>query len=482
MIILTPIANATEDVCKGVNDFADSRPPASPAFIGISWFFFIFPVALWSVSIIVFWVWRKAQRLHVVRPFVLNAVLAVSHILFFVAAALNLAIPSLPCGILVFSLLLGVAGFGINIFCRLLVYVVESKYAMKTENYTLHLTADSSSDEESVGGRDASSTILRRANKLASVISVFKVALGFSSIDDVGMEELSTVKKMYTIITMSFVIPALIPAIFFVGFTAPYTHCEGCPIFLDLVLLCASAVFYYFMCIRILYVAWKLNFPDAYGLFKELIGISVFVAFPSLIAAILLILDPMGAEFNRIFAFEWIADFFMLGFWWFSAGHQFLQIYRDSKKYRHSIGTNSVEPGSIDGASFIKVITNNKSIRNSFEKYCTQQYASENLYFVLDVDAYKRFYLEKASTWRRAKARMLYDTYIREQAVMEVNVSQNTRDKAVKDFLELIKDTDPKEELACIFDDAVSTITHDILRDIWYRFEKDRRAGSLDIV
>ena len=134
-------------------------------------------------------------------------------------------------------------------------------------------------------------------------------------------------------------------------------------------------------------------------------------------------------------------------------------------------------------SSFLGLLVENESLQKEFEEYTTRQFAVENLYFVLDVAAYKKFFSEKANTWRRLKARTLFDTYIKHEAVMEINVSEDCKARIKSKLSAVLSGVDDEaklslDEFATLFDEAVGNVERDILRDIWIRFQSDRRKSS----
>ena len=120
-------------------------------------------------------------------------------------------------------------------------------------------------------------------------------------------------------------------------------------------------------------------------------------------------------------------------------------------------------------------------LKAQFEIDAIRQYSVESLHFVDDVHSFKLFFLEKGDGWRRQKARMLLNTYIQVESVMEINISQAMRMAIINEGQRILedisKDTRPLEQL---FDKAVEDIVSSVLRDVWIQFDRDRELFSAD--
>ena len=128
--------------------------------------------------------------------------------------ALNLAIPTLPCGFLLFSLLVGVAGLAVNFFTRVIVFVVESNFAKRAGGYALKLnTGDIETSEVSSQHSGYTMTTWVHAKKLSSLMAIARLVFGFSTLEEVSMASVVGVKNSYGIIAIIAILPAAIPVI-----------------------------------------------------------------------------------------------------------------------------------------------------------------------------------------------------------------------------------------------------------------------------
>jgi len=311
-MVFTPLPANESFPCNGLDLYEASRPPLTVSFQTGNLVAFLFSVSFWAFAAIWFYRARKTTRMRVVRPLFLNWLLCASAILFSCSWASNLAIPNLPCGILLFSFLFGIAGFAVNFFTRAIVFVVESQFAKTAGKHALKfdelgdLTSQHSGVSTDIGAWKSSTTG-------ASLIVMARLLLGLSSFEQITLVEVVGVRNSYKAIALLSILPGALPALVILTIKTQYRHCAGCAIFFEPLLGFITAIsIYVIAALRILWFAWKSQFTDSHGIFRELVFICIPVGISALGACILLAVDPVNVEFNRDFMFEWIIGGFSM--------------------------------------------------------------------------------------------------------------------------------------------------------------------------
>jgi hypothetical protein len=73
-------------------------------------------------------------RFRKIRPLFLNVINAVGVVMFGVALLINSAY-DVPCGLMLFMVLIGLAMFAVNFFSKALVYAVESQFVLLSKKF-----------------------------------------------------------------------------------------------------------------------------------------------------------------------------------------------------------------------------------------------------------------------------------------------------------------------------------------------------------
>jgi hypothetical protein len=475
-MLLTPTwpANST-DVCEGIASYDASRPPASDAFRLGNWVMFWIVVSIQLLSTCWFWFARNESRLRTVRPFSTNVLFGASQIIFDVGILLNLAIPNLPCAILLCALLWGLAGFGTHFFVRLLVYVVESQFALSADKLQVPLLDDNHSEMTLHTGTGSIGT------SFSAVKSLGKLALGFCQLQDVPLQDLVIAKRSWLTIASIVIFPSVIPVFIVLIVEPQYQRCVGCAIFLEpLIIFVPTLAFYILVAARMLFVAHKQKFPDSQGIQAESYWIAFGIATPSALIWVAMVIDPNNVQYNREFMFEWGLTVMQFLFWIVCVLWQMIMIYQ-SRSRRLRPRYKSLQPSAAEyetEINFLLLLNEDPSLKEEFQEYTIEHYCVENLYFIDDVSMFKRFFNEKGETWQRQKAKVLFQTYIKDGGNLQVNISSATRWKVQNRLEEAMGSTSSSRGLQFVFDVAVEDIVRDVLRDVWNRFENERRKGT----
>jgi hypothetical protein len=474
-MILTPAwPENSSDVCEGIRLYQAGRPPLTPAFLLGNWIAFWTVISLSLASICWFYFAREEPRLRTVRPLSLSVLQQLAHILIHVGLLLNLAILNLPCALLAGCILFGLAGYGTHGFVRMMAFIVESQFALNAVK--LQVTLDDSQSETTF--QTTTSGIF---SSFSAVKSLAKLSLGLCNLQDVPLQDLVIAKRSWLTIASIVMFPSIIPFFIVLIVEPQYQQCTGCPIFLEVVFIYVPVLSIYILAAgRMLYVAWKFKFPDKHGLIIESYWIAFGTAAPSGLGWLLIIADPNNVEYYREFMFEWVMVFFLFLYWFVCVPWQAFMIYR-SRIHRILPRTRvGLDPTWSSDVDFLAILREDPGLKEEFQTYAIQHYCVENLYFVEGVAMYKRYFTEKGETWRRQKAKMLYEIYIRDGGNLEVNISSSTRMKLQAKYDAIVKGTDDalSRDLHDLFDNAVDDIVRNVLGGVWIQFQMERKKNA----
>jgi hypothetical protein len=244
----------------------------------------------------------------------------------------------MPCGVMAACYILGLAGYGVNYFIRLLIYVVESQFEANAEQFKMHVREGD--DDPLVVMRPSHLQVTAHSMVTTScILSTFtsfaRVVFGVRSLDRIQFEELALVKRMYGLMTFIILSPPIIILIVIITVVPQYHECNGCSLFFEVVIgFCITLLLYGALSSRMLYIAWKKKFPDQQGLYEECWWILVPIAGSTFLFSVLLMIDPNDVEFNRTLSFSWLYMAAMFLYWWVSVGKQMLHVYRHHQKKR----------------------------------------------------------------------------------------------------------------------------------------------------
>lgn len=467
MIFIPTEKTTNGSACDAIQQYRESRPlPPNKTYDAVSLSLFILSVILWGSSIFLFIVFRNRERLRVVRPLFLNLILCVSQLIFVIGLTLNL-VTSIRCGALLFCILLGFFGVGVNYFVRLLVFVIESQFALSMAEQHRQQQYANVDDKVSVATSHQSRTLTLLSSGIStmtSLFTVFRLALGIKSIRDVTFSELFKTTHSFGLVSITVFIPSfLITCGILIAEKTYYSGCFGCSIFLEVMIgFGLTLAIYFVLSVRILYVAWKLTFTDNQAVFREFILVVIVVGPVMVVGTVLLVLDPGSVGYKRIFAYEWIIHFGTFMYWYISAGTQFRAILMKASPRPDLPKQVTVNE------DYIGRMHTDHTLLDAFERFAISRYCAENLYFVNDVLSYKRFFFEKSPNWRKQKAKFLFETYIQLGSVMEVNISQQVKMNIVQEIESKLNADDT--QLVSVFDKAREDITRNVLKAVWEDF------------
>lgn len=454
-----PAMNTTDlTSCASIDAYQAARPDPSESYIGASWFLFVFSFLLWGSSVPFFWTYRQHPRLSIVRPLGLNMLTVVSN-LTWTLMCLNLVVKDMPCFFMPWCLITGMAVCAVNFSLKLAMFAIESQFA---RNAHLLKASKESSDVRSEDSRTYGVSYVK------SMLALMMLMLGVTTLENVGILEIAKAKQSKMSLMFISLFPGLIALIAVLASNSQiYFHCVNCPMTPDSLWgFIGMALGYAVITGRCIYVCYVANFPDDKEILYELRMSWLFTGVPLLVVAIFWLADINQGELHRSFAYEWIAQVLMIVFWWWVVGDQMRMVYKQNRSAKHTPVSNSVLHRQLSESD----------LRDpDFDKYMVRQFAVENLYFLQDVSAFKRYYSEKNASWRKQKSRIIYETYIKPGAAMEVNTSDTVRENISNDLSRM----DPSDfALGMVFDLAVADVRNNIVNPMWIAFEHKRGGNN----
>ena len=375
-MIFTPQGNDS-DACAGIQEFTRSRPVPTQAFRAGNLALFVFSLSLWSGSIIWCYIYRKHSHMRTVRPFTSNLLMGCSNIILSVALSLNLAIPNLPCGILMTSLLFGLGGMSIHFQYMLFIFLLESYFSQVVGNNARVLKVQNSSLEDS---SSESSSLKQKADYRDAMVSFIKFFIGFHKLTDLNFNIMVLLRSGYFLIVLTVCIPVLLAIVLLLIFLPQYhSPCIDCALFLDpFIAFLGMYCVYGLASSRVIWVIRKSHFVDSKGIYFQL-GLAMGPAAPfGITALVLAIIDPENAEFNFQFMyFEWLWQILMHTVYWYAMiGEQMRVVYQSQKQKR--IQPNK-ESGYANWSEVAQELDSQPELREEFEQY-TIHHFSRSIY------------------------------------------------------------------------------------------------------
>jgi hypothetical protein len=112
--------------------------------------------------------------------------------------------------------------------------------------------------------------------------------------------------------------------------------------------------------------------------------------------------------------------------------------------------------------------------REEFEQFMKERYALENVRFLEDIIAWRTYFNEKNEQWRKSKAKLLIQTYIKERSLMEINISSQSKSDILRHFSESNKPIPYN-----LFEDAFNDIFQQTLFQHFYYFVGKQNTKQL---
>eukprot|EP00514_Thraustochytrium_sp_LLF1b_P001151 CAMPEP_0184511738 /NCGR_PEP_ID=MMETSP0198_2-20121128/2510_1 /TAXON_ID=1112570 /ORGANISM="Thraustochytrium sp., Strain LLF1b" /LENGTH=479 /DNA_ID=CAMNT_0026901721 /DNA_START=292 /DNA_END=1731 /DNA_ORIENTATION=+ len=234
---------------------------------------------------------------------------------------------------------------------------------------------------------------------------------------------------------------------------SPYGKgCSGCHISADelvqlSILVGVVAIGGAFMLIR------TRGIPDPFEIIFELRVCCAVLAFAT-VSIVLTFVDPGGIREAGLFDYQWILSFFVLIFHGIQCPYQVYKTYTTSGNSRETVMTLGEVLDDPEGNILM-------------QKYLATEFSAENLYFVNAVADFRDRCTEENATptSKQRAAKLVYDSFIKTNAMLEVNISGSNKRKLGKVI------TSGNVEID-MFDDAESEIITILASDSFPRFQR----------
>ena len=467
-----PYENGT---CARLEEYEASRPPRSALFVGGNFAAFALCVVIWLASLVWCWFYRYEPHMKTVRPFRVNVLLAILNIFLAFAFHVNMSVSTVPCALYLIIMYIGMGCMATYMYVTITIFIVESYFSMNAGKNGTVFNRKSELTEASSGSKSSYSRALS---------TFLRIAIGDFELERCTFQELLVLKKAYGLISFVILSPICIPVIVIFALAPTFVHCSGCSLFMEpLIGFIGIYAFYILAIVRLLWIARSMRFVDRFHVFQQLVLLSLPSAPIMSTMIILNILDLDARIFRREYMYlEWTLQIMLLLILWPTAiGLNMYYVYRARRERANRVVSDDVEVNSPKRCTLQNMFEDTqqmKSIRDSFENYLMEHYASENLYFIEDVRTYKSLFPKQTDAWRTKSMRKIVNTYIDIKSHLEVNISDEIRNA----ILDLAKDIEeqkrPVSSALTMFDAATTKITTEVMMALWNSFNFDRPAKS----
>ena len=462
----SPRSNSSNP-CEGIVDYEAGRPIASAELRYVNLAFFVLAMGVHLITVYTVWKWRNTPRFHKIRPFSLSVLLLLGFMLYGVPSYLAFVV-HLPCALFIIFYTIALAWFAAILSIRGWVLTVETYYArlMKDEK-VLSLQDDRASNALSVAPSHVEDGAI--ISYLKDVLLLTQVAVGYVRLSHLAIVELVVIKNRYQTMFCLISIPALVTIGLLIGIVPPFQGCYDCDIFAELpIAYSVCLTIYMLLAFRVGVEAYLAAGWDEMGNVFEIAFTAGIIAPTALAIWLLMVFDPGNATYERRFNWSMLFSITTVLFWWSSFGrHLYWQ-------WRQSGNRSSLE--ILDMATAFQADPESKK---DFYQFATKHYIMESLQFLEDIETYKRFFFEKAESWRETKFKALVETYILSGSKMEVNLSFAMRTK----ILHLYENLSGKSrECFEIFDQAVKEVEQLIHDGAWTEYLMKKSRDQKQIV
>ncbi len=387
-------------------------------------------------------------------------------VLFSAAGNLTRVYTTVPCRLSILFYGLSISTLSNILIVRTLVIIVETKYSNLIGQEEMMNPGDGESHDSSIA---ASSTA-------GALKALLKWMLNLIPEDYITLQDLTTIRKRYLVITGVLFLPALILSASVVIRAPQYRACVNCDVFLELavsqlILLCCYCVILF----RGAYLAYKVCGFDSKGVVLEVLLVTSIPGGMTLIGWILFIVDPNDLNFNN--QFNW-AFFFGIGgylMWIIGFVAQIAIEFRiccgRSPKNKKRVERKSTVLPDMKAVVFKNSTTDN-DLKKDFTEFARKRYCVEIVNFINDTDMYKGIFHEKRDAWRLNKFRYLAKTYAISGSPQEINVPSAIRVKITQVYNNASTEMDTLP-LFNIFDDAIQEIEKMARDGIWAEFSRN---------
>ena len=220
--------------------------------------------------------------------------------------------------------------------------------------------------------------------------------------------------------------PALVGLGLMVGLVPAYSEgCSGCEFYYELfITLNVIIVLYCGLVARVLWKFYWSSTTDEFGLKREMTLLFVTPPLPAIAAWVLIITDAGELSYNFVFPYEWFLVIAMLSTWFImiplQIGWAVLEHWKighnlnEARKLNIKVGMTSLE--------FSRQLLNEHLFDDRLMEVCQRRFMVESLKFAQTVTQWRQLYYERSQDWRRIKALTVYNMFLKDEAILQINV------------------------------------------------------------
>jgi hypothetical protein len=472
------------NTCQEFRDFILTRPPQSDPFTAVNIAISVILSVLMLLGCI-WWFTLKNEPWLTTRPMISTFYLTLAFFLtVWVVAIRRSAVdetghPNMSCHLQAFLWLATGPAFVIGSLLRAIYLANRVRFTetvARRKRIDIHDDSDqSASDHQSQGGRSRSPLAI-------TLKSLFIYAFGYEK--QTGPDDVSTVgdgvsderlrmlaatssTRAFVYLILLFLVPNMVVlAIYFAVVPIYHENCTGCDISYEL--LIAANISTPFSVIASIRVRKMLvGTPDPEGVLTEMklseksgYVLFVFTCF------IMLGVDPGLHDWENRVSYEWF-DVTAFAILWFILVPLQLIRAREAKNAREAglHRTSRIYNSRVLSNDLLFETIKHPTLGPKFEKYAEDCLVLESIRFLQDALAWKLYFDERSEAWRKKKADMLNETYIRTNAPLQVNISSADRDSVEQGLSR-------RSIEKSLFDDAINSVALMIRQGAFLQFSK----------
>jgi len=450
--------------CNGMDFLNEIRPTASNSFILLNIIISAFTASLFIVPLPFIFMLRNEPVYYKIRPFWLT----LSFSIFIIVSpwASSLSDIGSPYFYIHCTGPFIIQGIGSSILATfiimiLFILIIETHYAQKAK---------------------ANIDFIHYNNSFwRAFIHYLKLGFFIENVGDLNLNELANIRQNYIKISLSWCSLGFLICVLFISLVPLYhnANCFNCMMSFEFALaqIIGSGINIQ-MVLSYLYIAATKIQNDPQDIVKQMKLTSVFGSPCPIITYLLIMTDPYNIYLNRYF--NWFLIVIGPGIWILAVfiiiKPLLIAIQQRREKYILS-KTINIHDISKKRGDFIDKLNDNRQLKIEFYKYAESSYCMESLNFLEDVKGFKSEYSNHNEFWKRNKAKMIINTYVKRGAPQEINISSLVRNKIIEvDFI--LKDID----YFVLFNEAYEEIIWMIISGPFLSFTNEKRKQEKKII
>lgn len=464
-----PPENSSASPCLAIDLYEASRPPRSQEYVALLMAVLAVQCAVYILSVPILFVLRNDGRFKKIRPFSLSAALMVVSVMFTIGCLVPKAFDGFPCALFLFLHVFASTMATTVTAARVLVFVIESQFAILVSEESSAIAADSSSGSVSRESKYPEGEF--REDVFFAVSEALALGFGFRDLGKMSIHTLSQIRRRYLQIIVTISLPPFI--VYFVSLLAIPAYrmgCTDCPVTIEFIMtVLASPTVFVILILRYLYLAHQMT-QDEQRVRSELVMTLILSPAWNYIGYGLEIGDPNSIGFNRVFPWLMVTSFGTIFFWITTVLVQIIEAIKF--RMERSRQKKSVSPDS--PKSFVEELSLDPGLKKEFTTYASYRYTQENLNFLLDVRTFKSQFENGAEKWRAATVTKMIEVYIRSNAPQQINIGEKLREQITR-----AKIDGSNGNLVTLFDAAYQDILTMLTNGVWADFKQVRARKNM---